>query len=507
MASIEFDDDDDDDKKVRKSVVIQRMPLMMLKDYLRDDLSSCSSNGFKSFPRLQCCSSTTVRFLLELDLDLKLRDHSSTTKITAKQRLFRLRSRSLRSKLTATPPASTTTTTTTTISAFQRASEAVINAVKKQLPFHSVNSQSSIKTRKGHLLSRSLSRKLFRRSFWNWKRADKEEEEKGRWRLFSEFLNEKDEPSDIAATTTTSSKSWEESEFTAEILRSSSGNSNSESVSTSNDVVQGKNDLLVKKVNKTERVGVTVGEDSMLGATNTCSGTNTKEWTNEQKEQFSPVSVLGCPFEDDEDIGSPFESSLACIEEIGTKQKFMHKIRRFECLAQLEPVDLEERIALCELNHESPQSPMQPCPLSTQDNNTFNKKEENQTEQLTKAQELLDLIRTKSSPSGSKFKVDSLLLDFIEEKIEENNVNAITTTRCDNEFQHEILKVTEDWLNGHPQELLLGWEVQDGREVYVKDMEKGGMWSILVEEEKEVALEVEDEVWTTLLNDLLLDLF
>lgn len=99
------------------------------------------------------------------------------------------------------------------------------------------------------------------------------------------------------------------------------------------------------------------------------------------------------------------------------------------------------------------------------------------------------------------------MLDFIEEKIEENNVNAITTTRCDNEFQHEILKVTEDWLNGHPQELLLGWEVQDGREVYVKDMEKGGMWSILVEEEKEVALEVEDEVWTTLLNDLLLDLF
>lgn len=271
MASIEFDDDDDD-KKVRKSVVIQRRPLMMLKDYLRDDLSSCSSNGFKSFPRLQCCSSTTVRFLLELDL--KLRDHSSTTKITAKQRLFRLRSRSLRSKLTATPPASTTTTTT--ISAFQRASEAVINAVKKQLPFHSVNSPSSIKTRKGHFLSRSLSRKLFRRSFWNRKRADKEEEEKGRWRLFSEFLNEKDEPSDIAATTTTSSKSWEESEFTAEILRSSSGNSNSESVSTSNDAVQGKNDLLVKKVNKTERVGVTVGEDSMLGATNTCSGTNTK---------------------------------------------------------------------------------------------------------------------------------------------------------------------------------------------------------------------------------------
>lgn len=290
MASIEFEDDD---KKVRKAVVIQQRPLMMLKEYLRDDLSSCSSNGFKSFPRRQCCSSTTVRFLLELDL--KLTDHSSTstTKITAKQRLFRLRSRSLRSKLTATPPASTTT-----ISAFQRASEAVINAVKKQLPFHSVNSPSSIKTREGHFLSRSLSRKLFRRSFWNWKRADKEEEGKlkesdmGRWRLFSEFLNEKDEPSDIAATTTTSSNRWAESEFTAENLRSSSGNSNSESVSTSNDVVEGKND---SPVSKTERVGVTVGEDSMLGATNTYSGTGTN---TKVTSLFYPIflMLLQCEF-------------------------------------------------------------------------------------------------------------------------------------------------------------------------------------------------------------------
>ncbi|GLT54969.1 hypothetical protein SLA2020_281270 [Shorea laevis] len=56
----------DDQTLIRKPVMIQRRRLM-LKDYLRDDfLSSCSSNGFKSFPRRQCC--TTVRFLLELDL-------------------------------------------------------------------------------------------------------------------------------------------------------------------------------------------------------------------------------------------------------------------------------------------------------------------------------------------------------------------------------------------------------------------------------------------------------
>ncbi|XP_022873243.1 uncharacterized protein LOC111392198 [Olea europaea var. sylvestris] len=37
----------------------------LLKDYLLDDFSSCSSNGFKSFPRRQCCA--TVRFLIDID--------------------------------------------------------------------------------------------------------------------------------------------------------------------------------------------------------------------------------------------------------------------------------------------------------------------------------------------------------------------------------------------------------------------------------------------------------
>lgn len=275
MASINCTGSDDDDQKVRKAVVIQRRPLM-LKDYLRDDLSSCSSNGFKSLPRRQCCTSSTVRFLLELDL--KLRDHSTTIN-TTRQRLFRRRRRSERSKLTATAAS----TTTTTISALQRASEAVINAVKKQLPFHSVKSPSvQIRARKGLSLTRSLSRKLFRKSFWNLKKADKEEEEEEkndirRWRLFREILNDQNEPSDQnthrSSLTSSNSKSWEESEFTSENLRCSSGNS--ESSSTSNDVVESKTDLPEKKVSK--RVGVTVGEDSMLEATNnTYSGTNTK---------------------------------------------------------------------------------------------------------------------------------------------------------------------------------------------------------------------------------------
>ncbi|MED6169714.1 hypothetical protein PIB30_023923 [Stylosanthes scabra] len=78
---------------------------------MRDDLSSCSSNCFKSFPRRPCCS-TAVGFLVA-EKDLKSCNS-------------RRRRRSRRN---------TTTTTTLLLaprssSVLQRASEAVIKAIK-----------------------------------------------------------------------------------------------------------------------------------------------------------------------------------------------------------------------------------------------------------------------------------------------------------------------------------------------------------------------------------------
>lgn len=228
----------------------------MLKDYLRDDLSSCSSNGFQSFPRRsQCC--TTVRFLLEIDLKTKHVYKSNQTK-HQEHHLKRSRSKSAAS---------------TTISALQKA---VINAVKL-LPFPtSVKSPSSQsvenRTRKGGPLPRSLSRKLFKKSFW--RKPDhhhqREENEMGRCRLFREFLTEQDKQSDIQTTVITSristssssnSKSWtSESDFTGH-----SGNSIPESFNSANDAAEGKTDLLPneKKGSSSNKVGVTDGEDSI----------------------------------------------------------------------------------------------------------------------------------------------------------------------------------------------------------------------------------------------------
>ncbi|KAF7818754.1 hypothetical protein G2W53_024209 [Senna tora] len=70
----------------------------------------------------------------------------------------------------------------------------------------------------------------------------------------------------------------------------------------------------------------------------------------EEKDQFSPVSVLDPPFgddedgheNDDEDGGFDLECSYAFVQR--TKQKLLHKLRSFEKLAELDPIELEKRM-------------------------------------------------------------------------------------------------------------------------------------------------------------------
>ncbi|GLT31573.1 hypothetical protein SLA2020_063020 [Shorea laevis] len=74
----------------------------------------------------------------------------------------------------------------------------------------------------------------------------------------------------------------------------------------------------------------------------------------EEKEQCSPVSVLDPPFEDDEDghvdeneygdhdHGYDLECSYAIVQR--AKHQLLQKLRRFEKLAELDPIELEKRM-------------------------------------------------------------------------------------------------------------------------------------------------------------------
>ncbi|KAL5554874.1 hypothetical protein UlMin_037110 [Ulmus minor] len=438
-----------------KSIKMEQKPLM-LKDYLLDDLSSCSSNGFNSFPRRQCC--TTVRFLLEIELN-----HKQSTVNNPKRLPSRSRSRAAAS---------------ITISALQRASDAVINAVK-QLPFPSVKS-SSVQNRRKGILPRSISKRFLKNRFWGI--ADNEGKDIKRLRLFGELLREQAQPSDqntILTASTSSNSWWCDSEFTSETLGSSS---------CENDVVY--SEQMVKK-----KVEITVGDDSRESETtttaSTCSSQNAKEWPNEEeKEQFSPVSVLDCPFEDEDETSttsSPFNRNLARLE--GTKRKLLQKIRRFENLSKLEPVDLEKRIAMSELEEEVE---------SIHNSVRFDAKRRDEEEgegSKEKARELVKLINNMAN-----FHADNLLFDFFREAImEETRANSVFN-------QREALEKAENWVSGKPCEVFLGWEVKERRKAYVRDMERGGRWNKFDEEKEEIGLDLEDGVWNILMKELLLDL-
>lgn len=169
---------------------------LMLKDFLRDDPNS-SSNDFRSFPRR---SETTVRKLLEVDLN--------SGDAFREKRLSRRRSKAM------------------TISAFQKASEAVINAVK-QFQFSPAKSPP-----KQGFLPRSLSQTLKRsfrkkngkekheirarvmvRDIIRWKSFQDEEKKKKKKGLHSRFS--------ISGTISSAL----ESNFTSDFLLSSSGSS------------------------------------------------------------------------------------------------------------------------------------------------------------------------------------------------------------------------------------------------------------------------------------------
>ncbi|KAL5717119.1 hypothetical protein ACHQM5_010188 [Ranunculus cassubicifolius] len=92
------------------------------------------------------------------------------------------------------------------------------------------------------------------------------------------------------------------------------------------------------------RINGKAGDNGNMSLTNAA-------YDDEDKEQNSPVSVLDPPFEDYDDEQEDDESE-GCYELRSNvtnvqrpKQKLMHRLRRFETLPELVPVELERRIA------------------------------------------------------------------------------------------------------------------------------------------------------------------
>lgn len=459
-----------------------KIPLS-LKDYLLDDLSSCSSNGFGSFPRRQCCTKYTVRYLL--DIELKNQQH---------QQYY--------SYLKKNPPEIQKSPSKSALSAFQY----VITAVKS-LPF-AAGRLSEAEKPKNSMLARSFSKRIIKKSTTFWRRKPNEKEI-GRLKSFDELLKEDPVSSDRSKISTNDGygNCRPESDFvTAAGDACSSGNPKFTEVDSAgvNGVVEVP--LKDKKPSNGETTGVPQS-DVWRASTTSSDGseisiTNSKEklWSPEEKEQLSPVSVLGCPFDDEDDeVSSPYNHTVSHVEE--TKKKLVKKMQGFESLSELEPLNLIERFALQpESYNESPDWPQQ-CPYASINGKIGSEMEENEDldENNKKALELLHHFKHKYPSNEPKTKTDKLVSDFFREQI----TNA-RGKQGGSSFDKELLEEVELSISRqNPLEPFIGWKVKANRQSYIHDMEKDGTWKTLDQENIEVALELETDIFSTLLNEML----
>ncbi|KAI7744662.1 hypothetical protein M8C21_029112 [Ambrosia artemisiifolia] len=380
-------------------------------------MSSCSSNGFKSYPRRQCC--TTVRFLMETDLK------GNPTRFPSK----RLRRSLADSKLTPKQP-----------SMMQKASDVMIKALKR-LQFAGVGVSTPAK-----LLPRSFSRKLLKHGFWK-KNDYHNNNEVKRLTTFGDLIKLEEVATLSSVVNTT----------------------------TSQDV------LLEKEKTNGNRVGVT----TVTAIVNNYSDANedAKKWQVNQDEQFSPVSVMDFPSDNDVDEEDEVSSMSPCkhLNVKGTKIS-THKTRVSDRIPQLEPVKLEDRIAQSVL-----ESSTTPFLDFAQEENQIDKK----------AMALLLLLKS-TVPSHPLLKydaVESLLLDFLIESTREENVS-----------DYDMLQRAKNWMDGQEQEdISINWQCENNRQTYLREIEKGVKWSNYDHqgEKVNVGLEVECEIFASLVNDVL----
>ncbi|KAJ6742444.1 hypothetical protein OIU85_016515 [Salix viminalis] len=151
---------------------------------------------------------------------------------------------------------------------------------------------------------------------------------------------------------------------------------------------------------------------------------NDEEEKEEDKEQCSPVSVLDPPFEDDddgnddhnEDDGFDMECSYAFVQR--AKKQLLQKLRRFERLADLDPVELERRMAEQEDDEEEEASDLEEEEHRREDDELISSDREKNIETF-----ILEEIHSKSTfhlPRKIQIDMKRLISDLIVEEGGEN---------------------------------------------------------------------------------------
>ncbi|CAN8221761.1 unnamed protein product [Cochlearia groenlandica] len=407
----------------------------MLKDCLLEDSNSCSSNGFKSFPRRPPLNSFPV--------------------IHKKKQ--------------------------------SNALQAVINAIKS-LRYNATNSTPS------GILPRSLSRRLSTKNkaehqanitivrvkdIVRWSSSKDLHEDISQNEPYPphQYITKTTTTTTVESSTTsgTSCNSWCDSDFTSEFLQSSWGGTTIEECN--------------EKENGEKKLHC-VSEDSCTAVTHTDTEVGPEEDLQCDKEQNSPVSVLEIKHgEDDEASDSSFSQCLDNVER--TKQTLMQTIQRFENLANISPFNLEEWVSMDE------ESSLREGQEETDIKNDADEVEE-------KAAKLWDRVKERHAIWIHE---EHLIMDYFRDELMQKT-NSFQETYREQHFEDQLVGEAKGWLQGQREqpELESGTSEQRrqacGREIERRNWNEKG----IKEEREEVAKQIEDGLFSLLMNETLTSL-
>ncbi|XP_058087774.1 uncharacterized protein LOC131234816 [Magnolia sinica] len=223
---------------------------------------------------------------------------------------------------------------------------------------------------------------------------------------------------------------------------------------------------------------------------NESASSSHKELEEEEKEQFSPVSVLDAPFDDD-DEDSPeeaegdeddenFEHTFAAVQR--AKNQLLNKIQRFERLVDLDPVELEKRIAEAELE-EAEAEAEEKC---TEEESVINETVE----------ELVRLVLSRSDgylqPKRIPADMKRLVLDLAEEERGDDDMMDVEVVT------KKVAERIELWKDVEPHTI----DMMVGLDFRREDNE----WRRNIGESREVAVQIEFAIFGLLVHELTVDL-
>ncbi|XP_010523056.1 PREDICTED: uncharacterized protein LOC104801463 isoform X2 [Tarenaya hassleriana] len=425
----------------------------LLKDCLLEDSNSCSSNGFKSFPRQP---------LLQ---PFPIKPKKEESKAIHRKTL-----------------------------------QAVINAIKS-LRFTAVKSAPSI-------LPRSLSRRLSKKNGSNKvNQADIAVRVKDivRWRSSRDLHQDVSPPSDFEPstvnTTTTGSttsgtpcSSWCDSDFTLEYLPSWGGkleDLGEKDVGKENCEI-GKEDLqCVGEDSSTETTAAIVAD------TNTQVGPEEDLQCDGDTDHNSPVSVLEVEYEEDD--GGASDASL------GTKQKLMQTIKRFETLAKITPFNLDEWESIDEDS----------CNGRAEEDISYNGDTCNSLDSGTEDEEEAGEVEEKAHQLWSQVKEgcaiwiheERLIMDFFRDEVMKR-LCLHHETYGDREFENQLVGKAKEWMRGERLTEIEHGSIEQRRKACLREIERGDWNGKQVKEEgEEVAVGIEDGLLDLLIDEMLTELY